>query len=172
MSRFSNRVPQKFPELEQISCLQVDQPRRTSIDIMILFDNQSPVISGIHDTAVISKTGVQLGKDEAIAETVTIRQNAIIGGEGFGYFWSGKHQQKVPQLGGVQIEDDVEIGCNTCINRATFGMPRIRRGAKIDDLVQITHNNDIGEHSIIIVHAGLSRRVTVGKRVTLAARAK
>ncbi len=183
---------------------------------MMLFENRSPAFSGIHESAVISKNDVQLGKDVSVAETAVIRQKAVIGnntsiesgvhiaegvrigqncrigpnvtilsnvtignnviihagtvigGEGFGYIWSGKHQQKVPQLGGVQIDDDVEIGCNTCIDRATFGMTHIRKGVKIDNLVQIAHNNDIGEHSVIISHVGLSGSVTVGKRVTLA----
>lgn len=209
-------VPKDFPALEQTSCLQVDNPRKTFIEIMMLFENRSPSFSGIHELAVISKNDVQLGKDVSVAETAVIRQKAVIGnntsiesgvhiaegvrigqncrigpnvtilsnvtignnviihagtvigGEGFGYIWSGKHQQKVPQLGGVQIDDDVEIGCNTCIDRATFGMTHIRKGVKIDNLVQIAHNNDIGEHSVIISHVGLSGSVTVGKRVTLA----
>ena len=66
------------------------------------------------------------------------------------------------------IEDYVEIGCNVCIDRATFGMTRIGKGTKIDNLVQIAHNNDIGEHCIIVSHVGLSGSVTLGKRVTLA----
>ena len=103
-----------------------------------------------------------------LGHNVTIHAGTVIGGEGFGYFWDGQQQKKVPQLGGVIIEDNVEIGCNTCIDRATFGMTRIRKGTKIDNLVQIAHNNDIGEHCIIVSHVGLSGSVTLGKRVTLA----
>lgn len=103
-----------------------------------------------------------------IGHNVVIHAGTVIGGEGFGYFWDGQQQQRVPQLGGVIIEDNVEIGCNTCIDRATFGMTRIRKGTKIDNLVQIAHNNDIGEHCIIVSHVGLSGSVTLGKRVTLA----
>jgi len=99
---------------------------------------------------------------------VTIHSGTVIGGDGFGYFWDGKQQKKVPQLGGVLIEDNVEIGCNVCVDRATFGMTRIGKGTKIDNLVQIAHNNDIGEHCIIVSHVGLSGSVTLGKRVTLA----
>ncbi len=116
----------------------------------------------------------QIGPNVSIMQGVTIGNNVIIhagtviAGDGFGYFWTGQQQQKVPQLGSVQIDDDVEIGCNTCIDRATFGVTRIRRGVKIDNLVQIAHNNDIGEHSIIVSHVGLSGSVTLGKRVTLA----
>ncbi|MGR9043858.1 MAG: UDP-3-O-(3-hydroxymyristoyl)glucosamine N-acyltransferase [Gammaproteobacteria bacterium] len=103
-----------------------------------------------------------------IADRVVIHAGTVIGGEGFGYFWDGKQQKKVPQLGGVQIDDDVEIGCNVCIDRATFGVTRVRQGAKIDNLVQIAHNNDIGAHSIIVSQVGLSGSVTLGERVTLA----
>lgn len=104
----------------------------------------------------------------SIGNRVIIHSGTVIGGDGFGYFWNGECQQKIPQLGGVQIEDDVEIGCNNCIDRATFGKTFIRKGVKIDNLVQIAHNNDIGDHSIIVSHVGLSGSVTLGKRVTLA----
>lgn len=103
-----------------------------------------------------------------IGDRVVIHAGTVIGGDGFGYLWSGDRQKKIPQLGTVQIDDDVEIGCNVCIDRATFGVTRIRRGAKIDNLVQIAHNNDIGEHSILVSQVGLSGSVTLGKRVTLA----
>ncbi|GAW86730.1 UDP-3-O-[3-hydroxymyristoyl] glucosamine N-acyltransferase [Bathymodiolus platifrons methanotrophic gill symbiont] len=103
-----------------------------------------------------------------LGHNVTIHAGTVIGGDGFGYFWDGQQQKKVPQLGGVIIEDNVEIGCNVCVDRATFGMTRIRKGTKIDNLVQIAHNNDIGEHCIIVSHVGLSGSVTLGKRVTLA----
>ncbi|GFO72637.1 UDP-3-O-[3-hydroxymyristoyl] glucosamine N-acyltransferase [Bathymodiolus japonicus methanotrophic gill symbiont] len=103
-----------------------------------------------------------------LGHNVTIHAGTVIGGEGFGYFWDGQQQKRVPQLGVVIIEDNVEIGCNTCIDRATFGMTRIGKGTKIDNLVQIAHNNDIGEHCIIVSHVGLSGSVTLGKRVTLA----
>ncbi len=103
-----------------------------------------------------------------IGDRVVIHAGTVIGGDGFGYIWSDDRQKKIPQLGTVQIDDDVEIGCNVCIDRATFGVTRIRRGAKIDNLVQIAHNNDIGEHSILVSQVGLSGSVTVGKRVTLA----
>ncbi len=116
----------------------------------------------------------KIGPNVSILSKVTLGHNVIIhagtviGGEGFGYFWDGQQQKKVPQLGGVMIEDNVEIGCNVCVDRATFGMTRIRKGTKIDNLVQIAHNNDIGEHCIIVSHVGLSGSVTLGKRVTLA----
>ncbi|BCG62660.1 MAG: UDP-3-O-[3-hydroxymyristoyl] glucosamine N-acyltransferase [Methyloprofundus sp.] len=103
-----------------------------------------------------------------LGHNVTIHAGTVLGGDGFGYYWDGQQQKKIPQLGGVLIEDNVEIGCNVCVDRATFGMTRIRKGTKIDNLVQIAHNNDIGEHCIIVSHVGLSGSVTLGKRVTLA----
>lgn len=106
--------------------------------------------------------GVRLG------DRVKIHAGTVIGGEGFGYLWVDERHMKVPQIGSVQIDDDVEIGCNVCIDRATFGITRIRRGAKIDNLVQIGHNNDIGEDTIIVSQVGLSGSVKVGRRVILA----
>jgi UDP-3-O-[3-hydroxymyristoyl] glucosamine N-acyltransferase len=103
-----------------------------------------------------------------IGDRVIIHAGTVIGGDGFGYIWSDDRRTKIPQLGTVQIDDDVEIGCNVCIDRATFGVTRIRRGVKIDNLVQIAHNNDIGEHSILVSQVGLSGSVTLGERVTLA----
>lgn len=103
-----------------------------------------------------------------LGNRVRIHAGTVIGGEGFGYLWMNDHHMKVPQIGTVQIDDDVEIGCNVCIDRATFGITRIRRGTKIDNLVQIGHNNDIGEDTIIVSQVGLSGSVKVGKRVILA----
>jgi len=125
-----------------------------------------------HD--VVIGENCRIGPNVSILSKVTLGNNVIIhsgtviGGDGFGYYWDGEKQKKVPQLGGVVIEDNVEIGCNVCVDRATFGMTRIGKGTKIDNLVQIAHNNDIGEHCIIVSHVGLSGSVTLGKRVTLA----
>jgi UDP-3-O-[3-hydroxymyristoyl] glucosamine N-acyltransferase len=111
---------------------------------------------------------VVLMDEVRLGDRVRIHAGTVIGGEGFGYLWVGDHHMKVPQIGSVQIDDDVEIGCNVCIDRATFGVTRIRRGTKIDNLVQIGHNNDIGEDTIIVSQVGLSGSVKVGRRVILA----
>jgi len=121
----------------------------------------------IGSDCVIGPNAVILEKTK-IGNRVTIHPGTVIGGDGFGYVWTDDHHRKIPQIGAVVIEDDVEIGCNVCIDRATFGETRIHRGVKIDNLVQIGHNNDIGEHSVIVSQVGLSGSVTVGKRVTLA----
>lgn len=97
-----------------------------------------------------------------IGDRVIIRSNSSIGGEGFGYLWLKDHHHPVPQLGRVVIEDGVEIGCNCCIDRATLGQTRIGRGTKIDNLVHIAHNCDIGEHVILVAQLGLAGGVKIG----------
>ena len=97
-----------------------------------------------------------------IGHRVRIHGGSVIGGDGFGYvFHNGRHI-KVPQVGNVVIEDDVELGCNVCVDRATIGSTIIKRGTKVDNLVQIAHNDRIGEHVIITGQVGFSGSVTVG----------
>lgn len=104
-----------------------------------------------------------------IGDRVVIHSGTVIGSDGFGYAQdeSGRHL-KIPQAGIVQIDDDVEIGANCTIDRATFGRTWIQRGCKIDNLVQIGHNVVIGEHSILISQVGISGSTTLGKHVILA----
>ena len=90
----------------------------------------------------------------SLGDRCTLHAGVTVGGDGFGFVWAGDHHHKVPQLGTVVIEDDVEIGCNSCVDRATFGVTRIGRGTKIDNLVQVAHNADIGEHCILVAQAG------------------
>jgi UDP-3-O-[3-hydroxymyristoyl] glucosamine N-acyltransferase len=124
--------------------------------------------------------GVQIGEDCRIYPHVTIRERCtlanrvilhpgvVIGSDGFGYeFRDGAHQ-KIPQTGIVQIEDDVEIGANSTVDRARFGRTWIRKGTKIDNLVQIAHNVTVGEHSILCAQVGISGSTRVGNFVTLA----
>lgn len=108
---------------------------------------------------VVLMHGTRLG------DRVMIHGGTVIGGDGFGYIWTDGRHLKIPQLGNVVIEDDVEIGCNVCVDRATFGSTLIRRGTKIDNLVQIAHNDVIGEDVIMTGQVGLSGSVTVGNRV-------
>ena len=106
-----------------------------------------------------------------IGNRVRIHGGSVIGGDGFGYvFHEGRHD-KVPQVGNVVIEDDVEIGCNACIDRATIGSTLIKRGTKMDNLVQIGHNNHIGQHVIITGQGGFSGSVTVGDYAVFGGRA-
>jgi UDP-3-O-[3-hydroxymyristoyl] glucosamine N-acyltransferase len=102
-----------------------------------------------------------------VGHRVIIHAGSIIGTDGFGYRWDGTRHQKVPQIGTVIIEDDVEIGSCVCIDRAKFSATRVGRGTKIDNLVQIGHNVVIGPHCIIVGQAGLAGSVTLGAGVVL-----
>ncbi len=104
----------------------------------------------------------------SIGNRVIIHSGTVIGSDGFGYvFHEGRHY-KIPQVGGVIIEDDVEIGANVTIDRATTGNTIIRQGTKIDNLVQIAHNVKIGPHCIIVAQTGIAGSSELGAGVILA----
>jgi UDP-3-O-[3-hydroxymyristoyl] glucosamine N-acyltransferase len=103
-----------------------------------------------------------------IGNNVVVYSNAVIGSDGFGYCWDGQRHVKIPQAGTVVIEDDVEIGAGTTIDRATLGETVIGRGTIIDNLVQIAHNCRIGEYSVICAQVGMAGTTALGRRVTLA----
>ncbi len=111
---------------------------------------------------------VTLYDNVTIGKNVIIHSGTVIGSDGFGYMWDGEKHAKIPQIGKVTIEDDVEIGANVTIDRAALGETTIKRGTKIDNLVQIAHNVSIGEHSVIVSQVGISGSVTIGKNVVLA----
>ncbi|HZI51420.1 MAG TPA: UDP-3-O-(3-hydroxymyristoyl)glucosamine N-acyltransferase [Terriglobia bacterium] len=100
--------------------------------------------------------GVEIGNN------VIIHAGAVIGADGFGFVNDGKRYVKFPQVGRVVIEDDVEIGANTCIDRGSLETTVIRRGTKLDNLIQIAHNVDVGEHTVIAAQTGISGSSTVG----------
>ena len=102
-----------------------------------------------------------------IGERVVIHPNATIGADGFGYLYREGAHLKIPQIGRVVIEDDVEIGAGTCIDRARSGETRIGRGTKIDNLVQIGHNVQVGAHCILVSQAGVSGSCRLGHHVVL-----
>jgi UDP-3-O-[3-hydroxymyristoyl] glucosamine N-acyltransferase len=103
-----------------------------------------------------------------IGSRVILQSGAVVGGDGFGYATDEKgFHIKRPQIGIVEIEDDVEIGANTTIDRATFGRTLIKRGVKIDNLVQVAHNVEIGEGSIMAGQAGIAGSAILGKGVVL-----
>jgi UDP-3-O-[3-hydroxymyristoyl] glucosamine N-acyltransferase len=108
--------------------------------------------------------GVVIRERITIGHRVIIHAGSVLGTDGFGYRWDGRQHQKVPQIGTVIIEDDVEIGSCVCIDRAKFSATRIGRGTKIDNLVQIGHNVEVGPHCIIVGQVGLagSSRLGVG----------
>lgn len=103
-----------------------------------------------------------------VKDRVIIGSSTVIGNDGFGFFEVNGKQMKIPQRGNVIIENDVEIGANVCIDRATLGSTIIREGVKIDNLVQIAHNCDIGEHSIIVSQVGIAGSSKIGHHCVLA----
>jgi UDP-3-O-[3-hydroxymyristoyl] glucosamine N-acyltransferase len=111
---------------------------------------------------------VTIREECIVGNNVIINSGAIIGSDGFGFAPDGAKKFKIPQLGIVQIDDDVEIGACTAIDRATMGKTWIKRGAKLDNLIQVAHNCTIGEDSIIIAHTGISGSTHIGDRVTMA----
>lgn len=141
--------------------------------------------ASIGDNSVIG-AGSYVGQESTIGEScliypnVTIRERtkigtrviihsgAVIGADGFGFEMVGGQYQKIPQIGIVQIDDNVEIGANTTIDRARFGRTWIQEGVKIDNLVQIAHNVIIGKNSIVAAQTGISGSTRIGENVKMA----
>ena len=137
-------------------------------------------------SGVVLYPGVYIGEDVVIGEDTVIYPNVavysrsvigkrvilhagvVVGSDGFGFARPGVGNDKIPQVGYVRIDDDVEIGANTTIDRGTLGRTWIQKGAKIDNLVQIAHNVVVGEYSVIAALAGISGSTKLGKGVILA----
>ena len=100
--------------------------------------------------------GCQIGKN------VTIHAGSVIGADGFGFAPNTDGYEKIPQIGIVVIEDDVEIGANTCVDRSTMGETRIHRGVKLDNLIQVAHNCEIGENTVMSAQVGMAGSTKVG----------
>jgi UDP-3-O-[3-hydroxymyristoyl] glucosamine N-acyltransferase len=114
--------------------------------------------------------GSVLREGTELGDRVALQPGVVLGGDGFGYAFDEQGRfEKVPQVGRVVVEDDVEIGAGTTVDRATLGETRIRAGAKIDNLVMIAHNCDVGENAVIIAQAGLAGSTTVGRQAMLMA---
>jgi len=112
--------------------------------------------------------GVIIYSDCVLGNNITIHSGSIIGSDGFGFAPKADGSyQKIPQLGNVIIEDEVEIGSNTTIDRATIGSTIIKKGVKIDNLIQIAHNVEIGENTVIAAQVGISGSTKIGKGVMM-----
>jgi UDP-3-O-[3-hydroxymyristoyl] glucosamine N-acyltransferase len=105
--------------------------------------------------------GVRVGK------RAILHSGCVIGSDGFGFAPSEKGFRKIPQIGTVEVDDDVEIGANTTIDRATLGVTRIGRGTKLDNLIQVGHNVDIGSDTVVASQTGISGSCKVGSRVMI-----
>lgn len=111
---------------------------------------------------------VVLYDDTVLGDRVTVHANSVLGADGFGYRTQAGRHVKVPQLGYVEVGDDVEIGACTTIDRGTFGPTRIGSGTKIDNLVQIAHNCQIGKHNLLVSQVGIAGSTTTGEYVVMA----
>ncbi len=108
--------------------------------------------------------GVKIYHDCVIGNNCTIHAGAVIGGDGFGFAPTETGYQKIAQIGNVILEDQVEIGANTTIDRATMGSTIIRKGAKIDNLVQIAHNVEIGSNTVMAAQVGVAGSTKIGSQ--------
>lgn len=136
----------------------------------------------LYSNAVVGN-GVVIGNDVRIYPNVTILERCrignrviihagtVIGSDGFGFAPDGSIYHKIPHVGIVQIDDDVEIGANNAIDRGTFGKTHICRGVKTDNLVHIAHNVTVGEDTVLVAQVGISGSVTIGKHAILAGQA-
>jgi UDP-3-O-[3-hydroxymyristoyl] glucosamine N-acyltransferase len=132
---------------------------------------------------VIVYTDVVIGEDCTLHAGVIVREGcrignrvilqpaAVIGADGFGFAPDGSRYYKIPQVGIVEIEDDVEIGAGSCVDRAALGVTRIRRGVKIDNLVQIGHNVIVGEDTILVAQVGVAGSTEIGRHCTFGGQA-
>lgn len=115
--------------------------------------------------------GVIVREGCRIGSRVILQPSAVIGADGFGFAPDGSRYCKIPQVGIVEIEDDVEIGAGSCVDRAALGVTRIRRGAKIDNLVQIGHNVVVGEDTIVVAQVGIAGSTEIGRHCTFGGQA-
>jgi len=111
---------------------------------------------------------VILYQDVVLGKRCIIHSGVVLGADGFGFTWNGERHVKVPQVGGVRLGDDVEIGANSSVDRATAGDTLVGDGTKLDNLVQIGHNARLGKHGVIASQTGLGGSTEIGDRVTIA----
>jgi UDP-3-O-[3-hydroxymyristoyl] glucosamine N-acyltransferase len=128
----------------------------------VIYDNV-----GIGDDCTIHANAVVRERCR-IGNRCILQPGAVIGSDGFGYAPDGNSYYRIPQIGIVVLDDDVEIGANSCIDRAAVDVTRIGRGTKLDNLVQIAHNCEVGEDCMIVSQVGISGSAKIGNHVTLA----
>jgi UDP-3-O-[3-hydroxymyristoyl] glucosamine N-acyltransferase len=174
----------------------VERSQRAFIDKTAVISDDATVYPGVYvgpgariDRGVVLYPGVYIGPEATIGEQsilypnvtvyrkcligkrVILHAGVVIGADGFGFAKPGQENIKIPQTGIVQIDDDVEVGANTTIDRAAMGITWIQKGVKIDNLVQIAHNVVIGEYSVIVAQVGISGSTKLGRGVMLGGQA-
>jgi UDP-3-O-[3-hydroxymyristoyl] glucosamine N-acyltransferase len=173
----------RWPGVSDLACLGPDVALGEGVSLAPLVFIGAGVRLGDRVTVMpgcVISDEVVIGADTLIYPNVTIRERctvgerciihsgAVIGSDGFGFVPQAEGHVKIPQLGTVVIADDVEIGANCTIDRGALGATRVGRGVKIDNLVHLAHNVEVGEHSFLVAQVGVSGSTKLGKRVTLA----
>jgi UDP-3-O-[3-hydroxymyristoyl] glucosamine N-acyltransferase len=174
--------------------IPVNDPRVTFVRLVRRFHPPKRPAPGIHPTAIVSPDahvaeevtigpystigansriakGCVIGASCHLGDNVTLHSGCVIGADGFGFVFAGDHYEKFPQIGRVEIGSDVEIGANSTIDRAALGVTRIGDGVKLDNLVHVAHNCDIGNHVVAAMGAGLSGGCTIGNYVVIGGQA-
>jgi len=189
-------VPLSFPRLADRTLIRVAEPRAAFAQVVRWFRVRPRPPVGRHPSAVVDATAqigegtslgphcvvgaqVRIGRDcvvhgnvtiydgVTIGDRVVVHAGTVIGGDGFGFVPVGDHFERFPQVGGVEIGDDVEIGANCTIDCGALDATRIGAGTKIDNLVHLAHSCVLGQHVLIAAQTGLAGGVTVGDRVVM-----
>ena len=151
------------------------QPKKTGVDSLAFVSKTAEIGKDVYigPFAYIGE-GVKIGDGTRIfpnvtiydgcqiGQNVTIHAGAVIGADGFGFAPNTDGYEKIPQLGIVIIEDNVEIGANTCVDRSTMGQTIIHKGVKLDNLIQVAHNCEIGENTVMSAQAGMAGSTKIG----------
>ena len=139
----------------------------------VVIGDRSVILPGVviyDDVAIGSDCLIHAGciirEETRIGDRVILQPGAVIGSDGFGFAPDGEAYFKIPQIGVVVIEDDVEIGACSCIDRAALGETRIKQGTKLDNMVQIAHNVVVGEHSVMAAQTGIAGSTRIGRHAT------
>jgi len=142
----------------------------------VTIGNRAALYPGVYigDNSVIGDDvvfypNVTVQHESSIGNRVILHPGVVIGGDGFGYARDGQKSIKIPQIGFVQVDDDVEIGANSTVDRAALGKTWIKRGVKIDNLVMVAHNVVIGEDTVIVAQSGIAGSTELGNGVLMAA---
>ena len=151
------------------------QPKKTGIDSLAFVSPSAKIGKDVYiGPFTYIGDGVQIGdgcriyphvtiyEGTKIGNRVTIHAGSVIGADGFGFAPNQEGYEKIPQIGIVVIEDDVEIGANTCVDRSTMGQTVIHKGVKLDNLIQVAHNCEIGENTVMSAQVGMAGSTKIG----------
>ncbi len=142
----------------------VDQGARIEDDVVLISHVYVGPRSVVKKGTVLYPS-VVLREDVSVGERCIIHAGTVIGADGYGFYYANGKHNKIPQVGTVVIEDDVEIGANSAIDRATTGKTIIKRGTKLDNLVHIAHNVEVGPHALLAAQVGVAGSTTIGAGV-------